>query len=96
MLQKLLLLLKLNKKLIKLLLNLLSPRKRLKILSLKDKLLISQLRMSLSKLKRTPRKTVWLFQLKPLRNQKELTKLKNLKLWKRLLRKLLKKLINKD
>ena len=51
--------------------------------------------MSLSKLKIT-RKTVWLFQLKPSRNQKVLAKLKNLKLWKRLLRKLLKKLTNKE
>ena len=96
-LQNLLLLHKHNIKLIKPQPNLLSPRRRSKTLKLKDKILISLQRMSKSKLRTTAqRKTVWLFQLRPSRSQKALTKLKNLKQWKRLLRKLLKKLINKE
>lgn len=96
-LQNLLLLLKLKKKLLKLLLNLLSPRRRLMILKPKDQILISHQRMLQFKPMLDQRKTeVWLFQSKPLRNQKVPIKLKNLKLWKRLLKKLLMKPINKE
>lgn len=53
--------------------------------------------MSQFKQKITPRKkVVWSFQLKLSKSQMVPTKLKNLKQWKRLLRKLLKKLTNKE
>jgi hypothetical protein len=95
MLQKLLLLLKPSKKQLMLKLNLLRPRKRLMILKLKE-LQISHMRMLLFKQRKAQRKTVWLFLLKLSRNQKVPIKLKNFKLWKKLLRKLLKKPINKE
>ena len=97
-LQNLLLLLKLNKKPLRLLLNLLSPRRRLKILKPKDQILINHQRMLQFKPRMLDqRKTVvWLFQSKPLRNQKVLIKLKNSKLWKKLSKKLLKKPTNKE